>query len=173
MKVFRPIAASAAVMLAGSAFFVLGFGEATAHGGCDQVGTEFYGDVHDNTCNGGNQGNNMFAYGGADVFDGGEGHDFLDMDAGNDFAIGGLGDDILRGDSGDDILRGEGGQDTITDTLDNGDDFDRVCVGDGQGEHVDVRDGDGMDIIVVTRPWVLDLAKDANDEIRERASCPW
>jgi Ca2+-binding RTX toxin-like protein len=90
----------------------------------------------------------------ADTINGTEGNDYIKAKAGKDkvFAkggsdniLGGGGGDTVEGGSGNDVIQGDAGNDTLTDTDDNGPDFDDIIGGFGD-DIIDVKDGDPNDL---------------------------
>jgi VCBS repeat-containing protein len=80
------------------------------------------GNNKNNTINGTNRGDLIFAYGGNDIINAGNGNDFIfagsgndtiNAGAGNDWVFAGTGDDVANGGDGNDFLFGDSGNDIL------------------------------------------------------------
>lgn len=100
----------------------------------------------DDTLRGGEAGDVIRGFGGADALDGEGGDDLIEAGTGNDSVTGGLGDDRLFGDAGFDTIRGGAGNDEIrggneADTL-YGDDGADTLFGEVGVDNIFGGDGD-------------------------------
>lgn len=112
------------------------------------TGDSFYGDLNDNTLNGGQDNDYISGHDGADTITGNAGSDYIDGDAGDDTIDGGVDDDRIFGSIGNDILLGDDGNDKLvgeegSDNLSGGEGDDALYA-NADGNYLTDQDFDGL-----------------------------